>query len=132
MLSFVLSALALGAVQDLPAAPTRPSLMCSEHLTNARGMRNCLSGLLDDAERDLDAAADAARAEAADADAETGGMFQAEALFDTAQASWSAYRDTECRRRAALMILSADAREAQELDCRIVLTRARATELREQ
>lgn len=132
MLSIALSAALVSAVQDLPPVSDRPMLECSEHLTDARGLRNCLNDRLNDAEDAMREASRAAREEARDADAETGGMFSAEAHLETAQIAWETYRDAECDRRASLMILGRDQREATALDCRVRLTRARTTELAEE
>jgi uncharacterized protein YecT (DUF1311 family) len=130
MLSLFLASLTLGA-QMPEFAPPRPAVECAEHLTDWRARRGCLVGLLERAEDELAAAVDAAREEASGSDLDSGGLFHAEAALDAAQAAWTAYRDAECERRGALMFISAESREEIGLDCRISLTRARATELRE-
>lgn len=132
MLSIALSAALFANVQDMPPPPARPMLECSEHLTEQRALNNCLDDLLDDAEDAMQSAAREAREEARDADAETGGMFSAADNLATAQIAWETYRDAECDRRASLMILGRDQREATALDCRIALTRSRTHELREE
>ena len=121
---------ALGA-QPLDLPTPRPAVECAEHLTNWGARRNCLRGLLNTAEDALDDAADAAREEADEVDADSAGRFGARAAFDTAQSAWLTYRDAECSRRAATMFLSADSREEITLDCQISLTRSRAHELAE-
>lgn len=102
---------------------------CAEHLTDWRARRNCLNDLLDAAERRLETAVEAARAEAAESDLDSGGRFDATGHLETAQSAWLAYRDAECDRRTSLMFISAESREEIGLDCRITLTRARADEL---
>ncbi|WP_323762415.1 lysozyme inhibitor LprI family protein [Maricaulis sp.] len=118
-------------VQPLDLPTPRPAVECAEHLTNWSARRNCLRGLLGSAEEALDEAADAAREDADEIDADSAGRFGARVAFDAAQSAWLAYRDAECARRAAAMFLSADSREEITLDCQISLTRARAHELAE-
>jgi hypothetical protein len=62
-------AAALGA-QPLDLPTPRPAVECAEHLTNWGARRNCLRGLLNTAEDALDDAADAAREEADEVDAD--------------------------------------------------------------
>lgn len=131
MLPLYLLSLTLTGAQMPEFVPPRPAVECAEHLTDWRARRACLSDLLAEAEAELDAAVGTARAEAAEADLDSGGLFDAEAALDTAQSAWLAYRDAECGRRGALMFLSEDSREEIGFDCRIALTRARAAELRE-
>ncbi len=118
------------AVQE-PITLPRPAVECAQHLTNARARHNCLEDLLGQAETQMDAAAAGASEEAELADLDSGGMFGAAAALEAAQAAWMAYRDAECARRGALMILSEDSRRDVLLDCQISLTRARTTELEE-
>lgn len=127
---FVLAFLTTG--DGALAENAQPALACSEHVTNDRARRSCLRDLLETAEADMAQAAGGAREEAELADADTGGMFDAEGRLDAAQSAWLTYRDAECARRSALMILSDDARTEVDLVCRVGLTYARARELREE
>jgi uncharacterized protein YecT (DUF1311 family) len=131
MLSVIVASWAFGTAQMPEFTPPRPAVECSEHLTDWPARRSCLRGLLDEAETALDAAVDAARAEAEESDLDTAGHFHAVARLEAAQSAWLAYRDAECDRRTALMFIGEDSREEIGLDCRISLTRARTTELRE-
>ncbi len=131
MLVFVMALLVQGDVPALGEPNSRPAFECAEHLTDARARRSCLDALLRDAETDLQAAHTQARADAREADLDSGNLFQAEASLDQAQAVWTQYRDAECTRRGALMFVSAESREELVLDCRIDLDRARASELLE-
>ncbi|MBI1236876.1 MAG: DUF1311 domain-containing protein [Alphaproteobacteria bacterium] len=108
----------------------RPMIECSEHMNDDRGMRNCLGELLRVADSWLGEAFHSARDEAAAMDQDMPGIADAVAASDRAQNAWIAYRDAECARRAALLMIGSDA-EFAELDCRIVLTRDRVMELRE-
>ena len=120
----------LAAAQPQFETP-RPAVECAEFLTDWRARRNCLRGLLSDAEDALSDAEAGARDEAQMIDLDTGGQFRAEAQLGVAQSAWLAYRDAECDRRVALMFISEQSREEIGLDCRISLTRDRARELRE-
>lgn len=131
MLSVVLIGLSLGVSQPIEREPARPAVECATHLTDWRARRSCLQSLLEAAETELGEAAEYARGEAEQVDFDSGGHFDAASAFTTAQEAWLTYRDAECTRRAALMIVSAESREEIELDCRIALSRARAAELRE-
>jgi uncharacterized protein YecT (DUF1311 family) len=131
----VFAVLASLLVQD-PAppeysAPARPMIECSEHLNDGRALNSCLDGLLDTAGDQLDDALEAARTEAAEIDLDLPGLANATAHLDRAHSTWTAYRDAECQRRASLLMIGDDG-EAIALDCRISMTRARTTELREQ
>ena len=108
----VISGLFVAALtgQSLAMPPSSPAVECSEYLTDWRARRNCLRGLLSEAGDGLDDAVDAARAEADEIDADSGGHFGARRALDAAQTAWLAYRDAECARRAAAMFLSADSR----------------------
>lgn len=130
MLSLVLGSSLMLVVQE-PVTLPRPAVECAAHLTDARARHNCLGELLEQAEAAMDAAASGAAEEAELADLDTGGMFGATAALEAAQSAWTDYRDAECARRGALMILSEDSRRDVMLDCQIALTRARAAELDE-
>jgi uncharacterized protein YecT (DUF1311 family) len=127
---FSLVAALLLAQPELEAAGARPALECSQHVTDDRARRSCLRDLMRAAESDLAAAADSARSEARELDLDTGGMLDAADAFDDAQAAWIGYRDAECARRAARVMLGEAAREEISTDCRIALSRERAAELR--
>ncbi|WP_291843164.1 lysozyme inhibitor LprI family protein [Maricaulis sp.] len=129
----VISGLFVAALagQDLTLPSSRPALECAEYLTDWRARRNCLRGLLAEAEGGLERSVDLAREDADETDADSAGRFGARPALDAAQTAWIAYRDAECTRRAAAMFLSEDSREEITLDCQISLTRARATELAE-
>jgi len=129
MLSAFVGILAVGMVQDLGQSDARPAVECAEHMMNDRARRNCLEGLLEAADDDLQAVHNAAREEASELDLDTGGMFQAVSSLDTAQDAWLGYRDTECARRGSLMFVSEASRDEIIIDCQIALTRARTTEL---
>lgn len=131
MFAAALLSMTLGAAQMPEFGPVRPAIECAEFLTDWRARRSCLTGLLDDAEDALDAAAADARSEAAQSDLETASLFHAEEALVRAQSAWLAYRDAECDRRGALMFISDQSREEIGLDCRISLTRARTTELQD-
>jgi len=113
------------------SGPVRPMIECSEHMGEDRAMRRCLDGILDDAEDELDSALDAASNEAAEIDLDLPGLANASANLEAAHTAWTAYRNAECERRASLLMIGDDG-EAVAIDCRISLTRARTTELREQ
>lgn len=121
--------------QDAPVPeivrPARPMIECSEHINDDRALRRCLEDLLSSAEAQLDGALDAARNEAAEIDLDMPGLAEATAHLDAAHSAWITYRDAECQRRASLLMIGDDS-EMMALDCRIALTRARTTELREQ
>lgn len=119
------------AVIALQGAEMRPMIECSEHMMEDRALRTCLEDLLEDAEDMLDEAEAAARAEASEIDLDMAGLADAGDRLDRAQTAWIAYRDAECERRAALLLIGDDA-EAVALDCRVALTRARSRELAEQ
>lgn len=131
----VFAVLASLIMQDAPvpeiARPARPMIECSEHLNDDRALRGCLEGLLSSAEDQLDGALEAARNEAAEIDLDMPGLADADAHLDAAHSAWTAYRNAECQRRASLLMIGDDG-EAVALDCRITLTHARTTELREQ
>ena len=131
----VFAVLASLIMQDAPVPEitrsTRPMIECCEHLNDDRALRRCLEGLLSSAEDQLDGALEAASNEAAEIDLDMPGLADASAHLDIAHSAWTAYRNAECQRRASLLMIG-DEGEAVALDCRIVLTRARTTELREQ
>ena len=129
MIEFVFALAMAATSQDLALEPRRPMLECSEHLSDARARHNCLRDLLRDAERGLGTSLDAARSEAEETDLDSGGMFQAAQWLETAHQHWTTYRDAECSRRAALMILSEESRTDVQLDCQVAMTRARRQEL---
>ncbi|WP_417490747.1 lysozyme inhibitor LprI family protein [Maricaulis sp.] len=131
MLVLVMSLFVQGDIPQIGAPNPRPAFECAEHVTDARARRSCLNTLLREAETQLQAAQEQAREEARDSDLDSGGMFQAEASLDNAQAIWMQYRDAECARRGSLMFVSESSREEIVLDCRIALDRARAAELLE-
>ncbi len=118
------------SAQGLALEAPRPAVECSAHMTEPRAMRNCLNDLLREAERSLADAVEAAQAEAAGSDLDSGGMFDAAGALERAQTAWTAYRDAECARRGALMFISDDARDQLVLDCQIAETRDRTRELR--
>jgi uncharacterized protein YecT (DUF1311 family) len=128
---FLFAALSQDAALPDYSAPVRPMIECSEHLNEGRALNRCLEGLLDTAADQLDDALDAARDEAAEMDLDLPGLSNATAHLDRAHSTWIAYRDAECQRRASLLMIGDDG-EAIALDCRISMTRARTTELREQ
>ena len=130
MLSLVLGSTVMLVLQQ-PVTLPRPAVECAAHLTNPRARHNCLGDLLQEAEAAMAAAAAGAAEEAELADLDTGGMFGASAALEAAQGAWTTYRDAECARRGALMILSEESRRDVVLDCQIALTRARTTELSE-
>ncbi|MEE2526451.1 lysozyme inhibitor LprI family protein [Hyphobacterium sp. HN65] len=115
----------------LQGAEIRPMIECSEHMNDDRALLSCLSGLLEAAEDDLDTALAAARQEASEIDLDMPGVADAASRLGAAHSAWIAYRDAECERRASLLLIGDDA-EAVATDCRIALTRARATELETQ
>ncbi|WP_421787729.1 lysozyme inhibitor LprI family protein [Hyphobacterium sp.] len=119
------------ALMALQGAEARPMIECSEHMMNDRALRGCLEDLLDIAEDALEEAEAEARAEAADIDLDMAGIAHAAERLERAQTAWIAYRDAECARRAALLLIGADA-QAVSMDCRISLTRDRTRELIEQ
>lgn len=136
MISLVVAGWMLGASVDATGqmpdfTPPRPAVECAEHLTDWPARRSCLRDLLETAEAGLDSAVEAARAEAAESDLDSGGHFDAAGHLERAQTAWLAYRDAECDRRTALMFIGADSREELGLDCRITLTRERTAELRD-
>lgn len=125
--------LALISVQEADLPPPlerdfRPSVQCAEHLTDARARTNCLEGLLDQAEDQLETALTAAREEAREIDLDMPGAANAEGALEAAHTAWIAYRDAECTRRASLLLLG-DHGDDERLDCQVTLTRARAAEL---
>ncbi len=131
----VFAVLASLLMQDAPGPditrPVRPMIECSGHLNDDRALINCLGDLLDSAGDRLDAALDDARTEAAEIDLDMPGLADAMTRLEAAHSAWIAYRNAECQRRAALLMIGDDG-EAVALDCRIALTRARTTELIEQ
>lgn len=129
MLVLVMALLVQGNVPALGAPNPRPAFECAEHVTDARARRSCLDALAGTAASDLQAAHEAARQEARESDLDSGGLFNAEAGLDQAQASWVRYRDAECTRRGSLMLVSEQSREEIVLDCQISLDRSRASEL---
>ena len=129
MISLIISVFAFGATQEVGPQDARPSLECAAHVRNDRARRNCLNALMETAEDELDAAMRAAVTEAEEIDLETGGILGAADAYEAAHAAWQTYRDRECERRAALMLLDAGSREELATDCRISLTRARRDEL---
>jgi uncharacterized protein YecT (DUF1311 family) len=136
MLAVVFGLLASGFVQEtetphIGVADARPTRECAIHLTAPRARRNCMDNLFSDATDSLEAARQAARDDAIDVDLTTGGLFGAEQAFDSAETAWAVYRDAECARRSTLMMVADEARAELVQDCRIVLTRERAAELRD-
>ena len=129
MIEFLFALAAASATQDLALAPRRPLVECSQHLTNDRARHNCLRDLLRTAERALDTTLDAARQEAEESDLDSGGMFRAEEMLETAHQHWQTSRDSECGRRGALMFVSEASRTDITLDCQVAMTRARRLEL---
>ena len=129
MIEFLFALAAASATQDLALAPRRPLVECSQHLTNDRARHNCLRDLLRTAERALDTTLDATRHEAEESDLDSGGMFRAEEMLETAHQHWQTYRDSECGRRGALMFVSEASRTDITLDCQVAMTRARRLEL---
>jgi uncharacterized protein YecT (DUF1311 family) len=135
MLAVVIGLLSSGVLQEsatpqIGMAEVRPTRECAIHLTAPRARRNCMDNLLDEATESLVVAQQSARDDAIDVDVTTGGFLSAEQAFDDAQIAWAIYRDAECVRRSSLMMVADEAGAELVLDCRIVLTRARAAELR--
>ena len=132
MLTLISMIAALSAQDALPElnAPRRPAVECAEHVRDDSARRSCLRGLLDDSEESLDEALREARNEAEEIDMDFPGFANARAGLDAAHTAWITYRDAECERRAALLLMGEDGDELA-LDCQIALTRARAAELRE-
>ena len=136
MLAVVLGLLVSGFVQqaEIPRigmTDARPTRECGAHLTDPRARKSCMDELFSETMDALEVAQQLAREDARDNDLITGGLFDAEQAFDAARIAWEIYRDAECTRRAALMMVAEDSREELVLDCRIILTRARAAELSE-
>ncbi len=125
--------LTLLAAQDTPQTlqrDFRPSVECAEHLRDDDARADCLRDLLEDSEDALDEALDTARREAGEIDEDFPGFANARAALDTAHAAWISYRDAECARRAALLLMGDGGRDLQ-LDCQITLTRSRTAGLLE-
>jgi len=133
MIELIMASLITMQDAEIPrfGGPVRPMVECSEHMNSDRALRNCLGDLLDDAEGQLDDAIAAARQEARDIDLDMPGIANAVHHLEAAHSAWTAYRDAECQRRATLLMIGDDG-EAVATDCRIAVTRARTTELREQ
>lgn len=136
MLAVVFGLVAFGLVQEteiprIGMADARPTRECAVHLTAPRARRDCMNDLYTDAANALEAANHAAADEARDIDLTSGGLFGAERALDDARSAWAIYRDAECARRASLMMITDESRDEIVQDCRIVLTRARAAELRD-
>jgi uncharacterized protein YecT (DUF1311 family) len=133
MIELIMASLITMQDAEIPQlrGPVRPMVECSEHMNSDRALRNCLDDLLDNAEDQLGDAIGAARQEAREIDLDMPGIANAVQHLEAAHSAWNTYRDAECRRRATLLMIG-DNGEAVALDCRISVTRARTTELREQ